>query len=277
MRVQLRLLALVRPYLGWMLAAGLSGLFTVLAGVGLMATSAYLIAKAALRPETYLLMLPITGVRFFGLSRGVFRYGERLLGHEATFRILGRLRVWLFERLIPLAPAGLVRRHSGDVMARVTQDVATLEDYFVRVLAPSFVALGTLALVGAYLWSFAPGFALSFAAFFVLAGVVWPLLAMRLGRVPGAVRVAAQARLKRHAVDLARGLGELLVYGGARERAAALKAAAGASRRAEERLARVEGLGEGGTLGLAHAALWVALWLGVDRVRAGGMEGVYLG
>ena len=277
MRVQLRLLALVRPYLGWMLAAGLSGLFTVLAGVGLMATSAYLIAKAALRPETYLLMLPITGVRFFGLSRGVFRYGERLLGHEATFRILGRLRVWLFERLIPLAPAGLVRRHSGDVMARVTQDVETLENYFVRVLAPSFVALGTLALVGAYLWSFAPDFALSFAAFFVLAGVAWPLGAMRLGRAPGAVQVAAQARLKRHAVDLARGLGELLVYGGARERAAALGAAASESRRAEARLARVEGLGEGGTLLLAHAALWAALWLGVGWVRQGGMDGVYLG
>ncbi len=277
MKLQLRLLALVRPYLGWMLAAGVSGLFTVLAGVGLMATSAYLIAKAALRPETYLLMLPITGVRFFGLSRGLFRYGERLLGHEATFRILGRLRVWLFERLIPLAPAGLGRRHSGDVMARVTQDVQTLENYFVRVLAPSFVALGTLALVGAYLWSYNPAFALSFASFFVLAGMVWPLLARALGRRPGEALVSARAALKRHAVDLARGLGELLVYGGAGQRAAAIKEAAGATRQAEEKLARVEGLGEAGTLLLAHAGLWAALWLGVGWVRRGGMDGVYLG
>ncbi len=277
MKLQLRLLALVRPYLGWMLAAGVSGLFTVLAGVGLMATSAYLIAKAALRPETYLLMLPITGVRFFGLSRGLFRYGERLLGHEATFRILGRLRVWLFERLIPLAPAGLGRRHSGDVMARVTQDVQTLENYFVRVLAPSFVALGTLALVGAYLWSYTPAFALSFAAFFVLAGMVWPLLARALGRRPGEALVSARAALKRHAVDLARGLGELLVYGGAGQRAAAIKEAADATRRAEERLARLEGLGEAGTLLLAHASLWAALWLGVGWVRQGEMDGVYLG
>ena len=277
MKLQLHLLALVRPYLGWMLAAGVSGLFTVLAGVGLMATSAYLIAKAALRPETYLLMLPITGVRFFGLSRGLFRYGERLLGHEATFQILGRLRVWLFERLIPLAPAGLGRRHSGDVMARVTQDVQTLENYFVRVLAPSFVALGTLALVGAYLWSYNPAFALSFAAFFVLAGMVWPLLGRALGRRPGEALVSTRAALKRHAVDLARGLGELLVYGGSDQRAAAIKEAAGATRQAEEKLARIEGLGEAGTLLLAHAGLWAALWLGVGWVRRGGMDGVYLG
>jgi len=276
-RLQLRLLALTLPYLRWMLAAGLSGLFTVLAGVGLMATSAYLIAKAALHPETYLLMLPVTGVRFFGLSRGIFRYGERLLGHEATFRILGRLRVWLFEKLIPLAPAGLIRQHSGDVMARVTQDVQTLEHYFVRVLAPSFVAFGTLALVGLYLWTFRPAFALAFAFFFVLAGMVWPLLAMRLGSSAGAARVRALADLKRHAVDLARGLGELLVYGGARERAAALAAAADSARRAERRLALVEGLGEAGTLLAAHAALVAALGLGVAWVRAGGMDGVYLG
>lgn len=277
MKTQLRLLALVRPYLGWMLSAALSGLFTVLAGVGLMATSAYLIAKAALHPETYLLMLPVTGVRFFGLSRGGFRYAERLLGHEATFRILGRLRVWFFERLVPLAPAGLVRRHSGDLMARVTQDVQTLEPYFVRVLAPSFVALGTLVLTGAYLWSYRPSFALSFGAFFVLAGVIWPLLTLRLGRRPGAARVAAQAELKRHAVDLARGLGELLVYGGARQRAGAVRAAARRLRDTEQELALVEGLGEGGTLLFAHAALWTVLWLGVDWVRQGGMEGVYLG
>jgi len=277
MRVQLRLLRLVRPYLGWMLAAGISGLFTVLAGVGLMATSAYLIAAAALHPETYLLMLPITGVRFFGLARGAFRYGERLLGHEATFRILGRLRVWLFERLVPLAPAGLARRHSGDLMARVTQDVQTLEHYFVRVLAPSFVALGTLGLTAAYLWTYRPAFALSFAAFFALAGAAWPLLTLRLGRRPGAAQVASRADLKRHAVDLARGLGELLVYGGAQRRAAALNLAARRLRQAELRLARVEGLGEAGTVFLAHAALWAALWLGVDWVRRGGMEGVYLG
>ncbi len=277
MRLQLRLLALTLPYLRWMLAAGLSGLFTVLAGVGLMATSAYLIAKAALHPETYLLMLPVTGVRFFGLSRGIFRYGERLLGHEATFRILGRLRVWLFEKLIPLAPAGLMRRHSGDVMARVTQDVQTLEHYFVRVLAPSFVAVGTLTLVGLYLWTFRPAFAAAFAIFFVIAGMIWPLLAMRLGSSAGAARVTALADLKRHAVDLARGLGELLVYGGARERAAALAGAADSARRAERRLAQVEGLGEAGTLLAAHAALLAALWLGVAWVRAGGMDGVYLG
>ncbi|WP_457636738.1 thiol reductant ABC exporter subunit CydC [Oceanithermus sp.] len=277
MRLQLRLLALTLPYLRWMLAAAVSGLFTVLAGVGLMATSAFLIARAALHPETYLLMLPITGVRFFGLSRGVFRYGERLLGHEATFRILGRLRVWLFQKLIPLAPAGLARRHSGDVMARVTQDVQTLEHYFVRVLSPSLVALGTLALVAIYLQTYSAAFAVSFVLFFLAAGVFWPLLARHLGARPGNELVSAAAAVKRHAVDLARGLGELLIYGGASEKLTALSAASHQKRRAEEKLARVEGLGEAGTLLLAHAALFSALWLGTGWVRQGGMDGVYLG
>ena len=72
-----------------MLLALLLGSLTVAASVGLMATSGYLIAKAALRPETVLLLwIPIVGVRFFGISRGVFRYLERLVSHDLTFRIL---------------------------------------------------------------------------------------------------------------------------------------------------------------------------------------------
>lgn len=277
MRAQLRLLAMALPYLRWMLLAALSGLFTVLAGVGLMATSAFLISKAALHPETYLLMLPVTGVRFFGLSRGLFRYGERLLGHEATFRILSRLRVWLFASIVPLAPAGLFARHSGDLLARLTRDVQTLENYFVRVLAPTFVALGTFLLIFIYLYGFDPAFGYSFAIFFLLAGAGWPLLAMWWGTPAGRERVLLQADLKRHAVDLSRGLAELLIYGGARVRAAAIEEVSRVLRRAELRQGFIEGAAEGGTLLLAHAALLAALLIGVVQVSAGAMDGVYLG
>jgi ATP-binding cassette, subfamily C, bacterial CydC len=52
-------------------------------------------------------------VRFFGISRGVFRYLERLVSHNVTFRLLARLRVWFYEKLEPLAPARLMEYKSG--------------------------------------------------------------------------------------------------------------------------------------------------------------------
>lgn len=71
---------------------------------GALAASAWLIATAALHPSITVLSLAIVSVRFFGIARAVCRYGERYVAHDATFRILARLRVWLYQRIEPLAP-----------------------------------------------------------------------------------------------------------------------------------------------------------------------------
>ena len=70
-----------------------------------MATAAYIISAAALHPSIAELQVAIVGVRFFGLSRGVFRYLERLVSHDVTFRLLASWRVWFYQALEPLAPA----------------------------------------------------------------------------------------------------------------------------------------------------------------------------
>src|SRR5947209_20522173 len=89
------LVGLSRPLAGWIaLAVGL-GLLTIASGVGLMTTSAFLISQAALHPSIGALSVAIVGVRFFGLARGVFRYLERYISHQVTFKLLARLRVWL--------------------------------------------------------------------------------------------------------------------------------------------------------------------------------------
>ncbi len=85
-----RLLRLLGAFRWQMLAAVVLGAATVGSGVGLMATAAYLIASAALQPSIAELQVAIVGVRFFGLSRGIFRYLERLTSHDLTLRLLGR-------------------------------------------------------------------------------------------------------------------------------------------------------------------------------------------
>ncbi|NPA93145.1 MAG: hypothetical protein GXO56_05650, partial [Chloroflexi bacterium] len=89
-----RLLAMVTPFWKMVLASVLLGAATVLSSVGLLGTGAWIIAKAALHPPLGDLNVAIVGVRFFGIARGAFRYGERLVSHDTTFRVLTRLRVW---------------------------------------------------------------------------------------------------------------------------------------------------------------------------------------
>jgi ATP-binding cassette subfamily C protein CydC len=85
----------------------LLGIASALSSVALLACSAWLIARAAEQPPVLYLSLGIVGVRAFALGRAVFRYLERLSGHDASFRQLATIRAGIFERMVPIAPDGL--------------------------------------------------------------------------------------------------------------------------------------------------------------------------
>jgi ATP-binding cassette, subfamily C, bacterial CydCD len=97
MRLIWRLLVLLRPFAGWIALSVLLGSATIAAGIGLLGTSAFLIARAAEQPSIAVLQVAIVGVRFFGITRGVFRYLERLVSHSVNFRLLSRLRVAIYK------------------------------------------------------------------------------------------------------------------------------------------------------------------------------------
>ncbi|GHO86619.1 hypothetical protein [Dictyobacter formicarum] len=142
-----RLIQLAWPIRNWMLLAALLGSCTILSGIGLLTTSAYLISVAALHPSVAALNVAIVGVRFFGIARGTFRYLERLVSHRATFRLLARLRVWFYSALEPLIPAHLLEQmdgqqhelRSGDLLRRAVSDIDTLQNFYIRVLAPRWL------------------------------------------------------------------------------------------------------------------------------------------
>src|SRR5512142_1215592 len=96
------LLSFLRPFRKQVAFSVLLGAATVAGGIGLLGTSAYLIASAALHPSVAELEVAIVGVRFFGISRAVARYLERLVSHSANFRLLAGLRTWFYRQLEPL-------------------------------------------------------------------------------------------------------------------------------------------------------------------------------
>ncbi len=124
----------------WVVAAALLSAVTLAAGIGLLSMAGYLISRSALVDTTATLTLAIVGVRFFAVVRAVGRYLERYVGHFGTFRILTRLRVWCYRGIEPLAPAALVDERSGDLLTRIVDDVETLQDLPLRVLAPPLAA-----------------------------------------------------------------------------------------------------------------------------------------
>ncbi len=196
----------------WLLLAALAAFLTVASSIGLLMTSAYLIAKAALQPSIAALSVAIVGVRFFGIARGIFRYLDRLISHEMTFRLLARIRVWFYESLEPRVPSQALNNKSGDLLARMVTDVNSLEGFYVRVLAPPLVAVLIALLSAILLGGFSWTFATVLLGAFVLAGVIIPWVfqgrAQRLSRDI----IDKRTRLQQQTLDLVQGRDELQLF-----------------------------------------------------------------
>lgn len=255
----------------------LLGALTIGASISLMGTSAWLIATAALHPSMAELGVSIVGVRFFGISRGIFRYLERLVSHDVTFRLLARLRVWFYEKLEPLAPARLMEYRAGDLLARIVSDVETLENFYVRVVAPPLTALLVGAATALFLASYDPRLGAALIGFFLALGLILPLLAQVISRGAGERLIRQRADLHIQVTDGIQGLADLLAYGRAQERLSRLANTSHAYGRTQQRMALISGVNSAlGTL-LTNLGLWVVVYLTIPSVNSGRISGVMLG
>ncbi|MFN8199089.1 MAG: hypothetical protein U0R72_12265 [Nakamurella multipartita] len=169
-----------------LLGAAVVGALATGCAVGLMATSAWLIARAAQQPPVLYLMVAVVSVRTLGIGRGVLRYVERLISHDAAFRVLGGIRQRLVAHLALIAPAALPVWRRGDLLARTVDDVDDAGDAFLRGLLPlagaALVGAGTVVLLALIL----PAAGVALAVALVVACVLVPVLsARRSARVEG--------------------------------------------------------------------------------------------
>ena len=250
---------------------------TIGSSVALIGTSAWLISTAALHPSVAELGVSVVGVRFFGISRGVFRYLERLVSHNVTFRLLARLRVWFYERLEPLAPARLMEYKSGDLLARVIGDVETLENFYVRVISPSLTAIFIGLGVALFFVSFFPAIALVLISFFLILGLLLPILSQLVSRAPGQQLVVQRAGIQSQLVDGIQGIADLLAFGRGAHRLQQIAVAGEAYGRTQKHMARITGIHSALGTFLTNLGVWLVLLLVIPQVSGGNIGGVMLG
>jgi len=210
----IKILRFMAPHKWKAMIAMLLGVITVGANVGLMGTSGYLIAKAALRPENVLMLyIPIVGVRFFGITRGVSRYLERLASHDVTFRMLHFLRVWLYRTIEPNALNILQKKRSGDILGTIISDIERLQDFFLRLLSPTVVYIATVILAVSLVGSQHYMLGVSLLISLIIAGIFIPLLNYLTNKRNGGALVAARSELYIETLDLLKGMATVQQYG----------------------------------------------------------------
>jgi len=275
LRTVLQLWGFFAPFKARIVLSVLLGFLTVGASIGLMATSGYLIASATLHPATILLLwVPIVGVRFFGLSRAVFRYLERYVSHDLTFRMLSRLRVWLYERIEPAAPVEGPNKQGGDVLSTLTGDVDTLQNFYLRVGSPPVVAVLTLVLVYALVSRWSTTMALVLAGLLLTAGVGVPLLTLQLARKDSRDTIRSRSQVYTNLTESMAGMTELIAFNQVDASLQELNSVQSRLTRQQLRLSQVSGVGIGLSTFLQNFAAWAMLWLAIPLVSGHQLTGV---
>jgi len=271
-----RLLQFIIPYKKWVALSVLLGSLAIGSGVALLATSAYLISAAALQPDISALSVAIVSVRFFGLAKGVFRYLERLVSHNVTFKVLARLRVWFYTALEPLAPARLQQYGSGDLLNRIVTDVNTLENFYIRAISPPLVALVIGGIVVMYTAIFQPLLALVMLLFLLFAGVVLPYLTRQLSHRSGQAHVKISSALSENLVDSIQGMADLKAFNGTNGRFQLINQQSKQLARQQKKMAQITGFQTSGMELLTFGAMWCVLLVAIPLVVQGEMNGVFL-
>lgn len=268
------ILRLAQPRPRWFLPGLASGVASALSAVALLACSAWLITRAAEQPPIMFLSMAVVGVRAFALSRAAFRYLERVVSHDGAFRQLAALRLGVFRRLLPLAPAGLSGAGRGDLLTRLVRDVDDLQDLPLRVVQPLLTALlvAVLSVVG--VWLILPAAGVALAVCLMLGGVLGTVASASLAAGSERAIAPLRGRLSNEVLEVVENLDVLRSFDALDTRLAGIAHLDAQLRRATLRRALGSGLQASITSLVAGAATLAALVFGIPAV---GLPGAALG
>ncbi|MBU0473896.1 MAG: thiol reductant ABC exporter subunit CydC [Bacteroidetes bacterium] len=275
-QILIKIVKLLAPYKWWMLLSIIIGFFTIGSSIGLLMTSAYIISKAALQPHIGELQVGIVGVRFFGISRGLFRYAERLISHDITFNLLAKFRVWFFKAFEPLVPSKTGKLTSGDLLSRVVADVETLEHIFIRVVSPPLIAVFVAILVFILFANFSIAIAFIFLIPYSFAAIVVPWFTYMLSKKISEQIIILRARLSQLSLDGIEGKNELISFGKVADYKAEFNETNNKLIKIQRRMKLITGMNES-LIGLLMNISVVSVFVSTAPLVSNGLlDGIYL-
>lgn len=253
-------------------------LFTLLAGIGLLSLSGWFLAAAAVAGMTlggrqeFNYLLPAGAVRFLSIVRTASRWGDRVVSHDATFRLLTRLRIQFWEKLAPLPAASLQRFRQGDLLNRLVADIDAMDHIYLRLVTPLITALLTLGVLLLSLGRLDLALAKIVTLSLLAIALAIPTLLYRLGRQPGRQLAQSRSRLRTGYVAYLDNQAELLLFAAEASQRAQLQEEESQLIAAQRRMSLLSGLSSALlTLGSGLLML-VILWLSADGVGGRGPD-----
>ncbi|HCY84151.1 MAG TPA: cysteine/glutathione ABC transporter ATP-binding protein/permease CydC [Desulfobacteraceae bacterium] len=245
---------------------------TLLAGIGLLSLSGWFLSSAAvagLIPATaraFNYFTPGAGVRSLSMARTLSRYAERLATHEATFRLLTRLRVWAWRRILPLSAKNMQGLRQGELLNRLVADIDTLDHLYLRLVIPVSAAMIMLCLLFAFTAFIDLKLAVILCASLMVIWLVLPWGFYLMGRSPGISQLEHKRVLRVRILEFVQGLAEISLFGATERFRAGLARSEARLLSSQRAMATVAALSQA-ALVLCHGLLVTGmLWAAADGV-----------
>lgn len=270
MRALLPYLALYKRH-KWMLTLGVVlAIVTLLASIGLLTLSGWFLSASAVAGfaglYSFNYMLPAAGVRGTAIARTAGRYFERLVSHDATFRVLQHLRIFTFSKLLPLSPAGLARFRQGELLNRVVADVDTLDHLYLRVISPMVGAFVVIVVVTLGLCVLDVPIALTLGGIMLLTLLVLPPLFYRAGKATGEKLTRLRGDYRQQLTSWLQGQAELTIFGASRRYRARMESTELSWHEAQRRQSELTALSQALMLLIGGFAVIAMLWMAAGGV-----------
>lgn len=270
MRVLAPYLALYKRH-KWLLSLGIIlAIVTLLASIGLITLSGWFLSASAAvgfaGAYTFNYMLPAAGVRGAAIVRTAGRYFERLVSHDATFRVLQHLRVFTFSKLLPLSPVGLARFRQGDLLNRIVADIDTLDHLYLRVVSPLISALVVIVVVTFGLSFLDLTLALTLGGIMLLTLVTLPPLFYRAGKPTGENLTRLRGEYRQQLTSWLHGQAELTIFGASSRYRQQMEQTELNWHEAQRRQSELSALSQALMLLMGSTAVIVMLWMAAGGV-----------
>ncbi|OOF82890.1 cysteine/glutathione ABC transporter ATP-binding protein/permease CydC [Rodentibacter ratti] len=261
----------------WPLILGLILMILGLASsMGLLTLSGWFLAATAIAGlgTLFNFFYPSASVRGLAIGRTVTRYFEKLVTHDATFRVLANLRVQVFEKIIPLSPSVLNRYRNSELLNRLVSDVDTLDSLYLRLLAPFFSAAFVIMAMTIGLSFIHAPLALGLGIVLLILLVLIPTIFYRLGQQFGKPLVQARATYRTQFLEFIQAQAELLLFNAENQIKAKMASTEKHWQATQEKEAKLGGFSTALALFLNGLLISAMLWFGsqadfgVDEYRA---------
>ena len=265
----------------WMLTLGIVlAIITLLASIGLLTLSGWFLSASAVAGfagiYSFNYMLPAAGVRGAAITRTAGRYFERLVSHDATFRVLQHLRIHTFSKLLPLSPAGLARYRQGELLNRIVADVDTLDHLYLRVISPLVGAFVVIMVVTIGLSVLDVTLACTLGGVMLLTLFIMPPVFYRAGKTTGQNLTHLRGQYRQQLTSWLQGQAELTIFGASDRYRAQMEATELQWHEAQRRQSELTALSQALMLLIGAVAILLMLWMAAGGVGGNAQPGALI-